>query len=472
MTNDETLLYYDSNPAARVVVLVSVCVGAFLTAATLSATLVAVPAIVGDLRANAVLAAWIPASFVLVNLVTLLPAGRLADLYGRKRMYLQGLTVFIISSLCAGISPSIEFLLLSRGLQGLGAAMFFGPCLALVSSVFRNHGRGAALGWVISLVYFGLTLGPLLGGWIVDTFDWRYVFLSLIPPAIVALILSLVFMKGEWFGENAERVDWVGAALFTLGTGLLFVGVTHLPDLDALLLVVTGLAVFALLSKQMQASKNPLVRVGQVIRNRVFSNSMLSAIFLYGGNFSTIFILGLYLQYNRGLSATEAGQMLMLQTLVMAVVAPVSGRLSDRYNPRMLATCGCVAVACGIALVHALNGSQSLAGIGAGLMVIGVGFGIFSTPNNNMALGSVPESKLGIVSAMLNLARLTGQMLGTTAVTLLIAVFIGKKAITEVQFEGLQRVLDWMLVLAFIFASVSARFASRAKPSEGESKRV
>lgn len=463
MTNDETLLYYDSNPAARIVVLLSVCVGAFLTAATLSATLVAVPAIVDDLRANAVLAAWIPASFVLVNLVTLLPAGRLADLYGRKRMYLQGLTVFIISSLFAGISPSIEFLLLSRGLQGLGAAMFFGPCLALVSSVFRNHGRGAALGWVISLVYFGLTLGPLLGGWIVDTFDWRYVFLLLIPPAIVALILSLIFMKGEWHGENAERVDWVGATLFALGIGLLFVGVTHLPDIDALLLVMSGLAIFVLLSKQMQASKNPLVRIGQVISNRVFSNSMLSAISLYGANFSTIFILGLYLQYNRGLSATEAGQILMLQTLVMAVISPVSGRLSDRYNPRVLATCGCVAVACGIAIVHALNESPSLAGIGAGLMVVGVGFGMFSTPNNNMALGSVPESKLGIVSAMLNLARLTGQMLGTTAVTLLIAVFIGKTAITEAQFEGLQRVLDWMLVLAFVFASIAARFASRAK---------
>lgn len=465
MTNEETLLYYDSNPAARIIVLLSVCVGAFLTAATLSATLVAVPAIVDDLGANAVLAAWIPASFVLVNLVVLLPAGRLADLHGRKRMYLQGLTVFIISSFCAGIAPSIEFLLLSRGLQGLGAGMFFGPCLALISSVFRNHGRGAALGWVISLLYFGLTLGPLVGGWIVDTFDWRYVFLSLLPPAIIALILSLIFMKGEWHGENAERVDWVGVGLFTVGIGLLFVGVTHLPDLEALLLVVIGFAVFALLSRQMKASPNPLVRLGQVIENRVFSHSMLASIFLYGGNFSTIFILGLYLQYNRGLSATEAGQILMLQTLVMAVISPVSGRLSDRYRPRILATWGCVAVAVGIAIVHLLNGSPSLVGIGAGLMVIGVGFGIFSTPNNNMALGSVPEAKLGIVSALLNLARLTGQMLGTTAVTLLIAVFIGRTAITEAQFDGLQQVLDWMLALAFIFASLAARFASRAKAS-------
>ncbi len=463
MTNDETLRYYDSNPAARILVLLSVCLGAFLTAATLSATLVAVPAIVDELQADAVLAAWIPASFILANLIALLPSGRLADLNGRKRMYLQGLTVFIVASTFAGLAPSIEFLLLSRGLQGLGAAMLFGPCLALVGSVFRNHGRGAALGWVISLVYFGLTLGPLLGGWIVDTYDWRYVFLSLVPPGIAALLLSLVFMKGEWYGENADRLDWAGVALFATGIGFLFIGVTHLPDLEAVLLVVTGFAVFALLSRQMDRSPYPLVRVGLVIRNRVFSNSMLAAVFVYGGNFSTIFILGLYLQYNRGLSATEAGQIIMLQTLVMAVISPVSGRLSDRYRPRILATWGCTAVAIGIALVHALSQSPSLFGIGFGLMVVGVGFGLFSTPNNNMALGSVAEAKLGIVSAMINLARLVGQMLGTTAVTLLIAVFIGKTAITEAQFEGLQEVLDWMLVLAFFFAVIAARFASRAK---------
>ena len=468
MTNDETLQYYDSNRTARILVLLSVCLGAFLTAATLSATLVAVPAIVDDLQADAILAAWIPASFILANLIALLPSGRLSDLYGRKRMYLRGLTVFIVASLFAGLAPSIEVLLLSRGLQGLGAAMLFGPCLALVSSVFRNHGRGAALGWVISLVYFGLTLGPLLGGWIVDTFDWRYVFLSLIPPGIAALILSLVFMKGEWYGADAERLDWVGAALFAIGIGFLFVGITHLPELEALLLVVIGLAVFALLSRQMQASPNPLVRIGQVIKNRVFTHSMLSAVFLYGGNFSTIFILGLYLQYNRGLSATEAGQIIMLQTLVMAVISPISGRISDRYRPRILATWGCATVAVGIALLHGLDQSQSLFGIGCGLIVVGIGFGLFSTPNNNMALGSVAEAKLGIVSAMLNMARLLGQMLGTTAVTLLIAVFVGKTAITETQFDGMQQVLDWMLVLAFFFASFAAYFASRAKDSSAK----
>ncbi len=200
----------------------------------------------------------------------------------------------------------------------------------------------------------------------------------------------------------------------------------------------------------------------------MFTNSMLSAVFLYGGNFSTIFIMGLYLQYNRGLSATEAGQILMLQTLVMALISPVSGRLSDRYRPRILATCGCVTVAAGIAVVHGLYQLQSLFGIGCGLIVIGIGFGLFSTPNNNMALGSVAEAKLGIVSAMVNMARLVGQMLGTTAVTLLIAVFVGKTAITETQFDGLRQVLDWMLVMAFFFATFAAHFASRAKDSSAK----
>ena len=165
--------FYRDNSAARFNVLVIVCLGSFLTPLALSASLVAIPAIARDLQASAQLVSWIPAAFLLSNIATLLPAGRMADIYGRKRIYLIGSVVFVVGTLLAGFTTNIIALLLCRVIQGMGAAMFFSTGMAIITLVYQHGGRGAALGWVVASVYSGLTCGPLIGGWLTDQFGWQ-----------------------------------------------------------------------------------------------------------------------------------------------------------------------------------------------------------------------------------------------------------------------------------------------------------
>lgn len=189
----------------------------------------------------------------------------------------------------------------------------------------------------------------------------------------------------------------------------------------------------------------------------------MAAVFMYSANYGLMFLLGLYLQYNRGLSPADAGKMLMLQAVVMAVVAPVAGRLSDRYPPRNLATIGCLFAAFGTFMMFFVGQDRSLIYIGSALMMLGLGFGLFSTPNSNSIFGSVAETKLGIVSALLNLARMMGQMIGMAIITLLISLLIGKTKINPEQFEALFMVLRWTLGLSFSFALAAAYFSNSRK---------
>ncbi len=470
MDNQQTAHYYQNNPAARLLVLINICIGGFLAPLSLSATLVAVPAIAHGLHANAVYASWIPTAFLLSNLITLLPAGRLSDSYGRKLFYILGTSVFLLSSILAGIANSIEALLLFRVFQGAGAAMFFSTSMAIVGSVYNGNGRGAALGWMVASVYTGLTCGPLLGGWLTEHFGWHSVFLFQVPLSVLTIFLSVFHMKGEWRNHDAVKLDWWGSLLLAVWVLSLFAGMTTLPQQSAFIYLLIAITFLILFIRHSSVSANPVIRLKLVWQNHSLSRSLLAAVFMYSANYGLMFLLGLYLQYNRGLSPSDAGKMLMLQAIVMAVVAPVAGRLSDRYPPRNLATSGCLFAAFGTFMLLFVDQDRSLIYIGSALMMLGLGFGFFSTPNSNSIFGSVAETRLGIVSALLNLARMMGQMMGMAIITLLISLFIGKTKISPEQFQSLFMVLRWTLSLSLLFALAAAYF-SHSKKSENNSEK-
>ncbi len=469
MNNQQTALYYQQNPTARLLVLINICIGGFLAPLSLSATLVAVPAIALDLHANAVYASWIPTSFLLSNLITLLPAGRLSDSYGRKRFYILGTSVFLLSSILAGIADSIEMLLVFRVIQGMGAAMFFSTSMAIVGNVYNGNGRGAALGWMVASVYTGLTCGPLLGGWLTEHFGWHSVFLFQVPLSLITILLSVFKMRGEWRSQDPVKLDWWGSLLLAIWVLSIFVGMTNLPQPAALVCLAAGILFLLLFIRRSNVAANPVIRLKLVWQNHNLSRSLISAVCMYSANYGLMFLLGLYLQYNRGLSPSDAGKMLMLQAVVMAVVAPVAGRLSDRYSARNLATGGCIMAALGTLMLVFVDQQRSLTYIGSALMILGLGFGLFSTPNSNSIFGSVAETKLGIVSALLNLARMMGQMLGMIIITLLISLLIGKTKITPEQYQSLYMVLRWTLVLSLSLALAAAYFSNSketAKPAD------
>ena len=465
MDSQQTERYYQESAAARYTVLLIVCISSFLTPVSLSGSLVAVPAISADLHVSAVYASWIPAAFLLSNLLLMLPAGRLADLYGRKRMFLLGGIIFSLGSLLAGFAQSIEVLLVSRVIQGISSAFFFTTGMAIITSVFQQ-GRGAALGWLVSSIYLGLTCGPLLGGWVTEHFGWQSVFLFPLPLVLVVLVLAALKMKGEWRSVQAERLDLLGAAYMSIGFTAVFVGLSQLPKTQALVWLIGGVAFIAVFVWHCYHAPSPLVRLKLVFENKPFSRALLASIMVYASNYGLVFLLSLYLQYNRGMTPTTAGQVLMVQAIVMTLLAPLAGRLSDHYRPRLLATVGCLAMVAGLGLLYAsINATTPMWIILICLVAFGVGFGLFSTPNTNSVLGSVPAERLGMSSALLNLSRLIGQMLGTAVVTLLMSLLIGGTKIEPEHYEKLLSVVHLAVGLSLVFAIAAAFFSKERSVS-------
>lgn len=459
MNNEEIQEYYANTPSAKWLVLLSICLTSFLNAVTNSSVNVATPSIASALKANAILVSWIPTSFLLSSVVMLLPAGRLADIHGRKKLYISGIVIFIIASILASLSVSIEMLLVIRLMQGIGSAMIFATGLAIVTVVFPSQNRGISLGIASASVYFGLSCGPLIGGWLTEVYGWRSVFLFPVPFSLLACTLIIINLKGEWKSQTPTSVDWLGGLIFAVWSSAMFMGVSTLPGKVSYLLLAVGAAGLVLFYYQQVNSRNPLVRLRAIMDNQFFFRSLIASICVYASNYPMIFLFSLYLQFNQGLSPHDAGQIMVLQAITMAILAPIAGRLSDRFEPRIIATAGCLIMACAFGLLDQISSHTSLYYIAGCLMTLGFGFGLFTTPNNNAALSSIDTERLGIATALLNLSRVIGNMTGIAMVMILISLIIGHAEIKPQQYPALLTTIRWALVLSCIYALSGAYFS-------------
>jgi Na+/melibiose symporter-like transporter len=286
--------------------------------------------------------------------------------------------------------------------------------------------------------------------------------------ALVNILVGIVRMKGEWRSKEPHAVDWLGALLLAIAMICFFAGFTNLIELWGQGLFIASLLLLYAFVRHSLKAAYPLVNFTLVVQNFIYSRALLASVFMYSGNYGLVFLMGLFLQYNRGLTPTQAGQLLMLQAIVMALFAPLAGRLSDRWGSRLLATGGCLVIGLGQSVLMFVDSAMPILLIGGALMIIGLGHGLFSTPNNSSALGTIPESRLGIASALLNQSRLMGQLLGTAIVSFLMALIIGNHVIDETQFAPLQLVTRVTVGLSFLFA-LTAAFFSYQRPRSGTS---
>ncbi len=448
--------YYTQNPSARWLALASICIATFLVPLSMSAVNIALPAMAEALQADAVLLSWVPTSNLLGSMMLMLPAARVADIVGRKKVYLVGVLMFCITSLMVIWIDTIEWLLVSRFLQGLASAMVFGTGMAIVTSVFANAKRGTALGLTATSVYLGLSCGPMIGGWLTEVIGWRSVFWAPVPFALISVVLVILNVKGDYKAEGKQKLDWLGSCLFALWISAFFFGLSGLPDPGYLISLLIGIGLFFLFLRQQANAPYPLIRLKALANNKVFSRSILSSLFMYGAHYPVLFLMSLYLQYLQGMSPSESGQLILIQALTMACLAPFAGRLSDRYEPRIIATLGCLLYGAGFGLLLFINAATSQAYIILALLLLGMGFGLFSTPNNNAAMGSVPADRLSIGSALLNLARTMGNMFSMTLVVMLVNLVMGSAEITPEQYPDLLRVIKVSFALAFAYTLVAA----------------
>ena len=357
--------------------------------------------------------------------------------------------------MCA-IGTDINWILFWRFMQGAAGAMIFSTGVAIITSVTPSHKRGAALGVLAACVYIGLTLAPAVGGWLTELLGWRAVFYFQIPLMIVLLIFMHLKLHGEWKNEHHSRFDWIGSAIFITFACALVYGLSMLPGLFGFALLLVSLFSLAGFIMHQSRDRQPLIRVQMFRESRVFSLSLSTSFLMYGSNFAIIFLLSLYLQYIKGFSPAYAGQILLMQALCMAIIAPIAGKLADRFQPRIIATLGCSIVAVGFLFLIQINPETTAFYIGGSLGLVGLGFGLFSTPNNSAIMGSVKEQEVGVASASMNLSRTIGNLVGMSLVNLMMHYYIGDANFGPESNLALMSTISLALLMSLSFVIIAS----------------
>ena len=446
---------------SRTVALIVTTMASFLTPFMGSAANVALPAVGREFSMNALALNWVATSFLLASAMSLVPLGRIADLYGRKRIFLWGIVLYTASSLACSLAPDAALLIFSRFLQGIGGAMIFGTATAILISVFPATERGKVLGINVAAVYTGLSAGPLIGGLLTQHFGWRSIYLFNAALGLVVLFCTLWKLRDEWAEARGERFDLTGSIIYSLSLLFLMVGVSRLPAPEAGFSVVTGIAGIVAFIKWEMETPSPLLDISLFRKNRAFTFSNLAALINYSATYAVSFLVSLYLQFIKDFPPQHAGMILLAQPVIQAFFSPLIGRLSDRIEPRLLASLGMALTACGLYVLIFINASSSLAYILASLVLLGLGFALFSSPNVNAIMSSVDRKFLGLASGTLATMRILGQMFSMGIAMLIFALVIGKVQITPVYYplllKSMKLAFSILTVLCFlgIFASLA-----------------
>jgi EmrB/QacA subfamily drug resistance transporter len=414
----------------RTAALVAATLASLLTAFTGSSINIALPQVGQDFSMGAILLSWVPTSYLLAAAMFLVPIGRLADIHGRKKVFTVGTAVFTLASLLAGLAPSATVLIAARALQGIGSALISGTGIAILTSVFPANERGRVLGINVAAVYLGLSIGPPLGGILTQQLGWRAIFFVTIPLGLLIIGFVLWLLDGEWAEAKGESFDLAGSGIYSLALVALMYGFSQLPDLLGAALLAVGLVGFAVFAAWELRTNSPVLNLALFVGNKPFTFSNLAALIHYSAVYAVTFLLSLYLQYIKALTPQQAGLVLIFQPVVQFIFSPAAGRLSDRIEPRILASIGMVLTSTGLLLLVFIGQGTSLWAIIAILILLGFGYAIFSSPNMNAIMGAVDRRFYGVASGMLATMRLIGQMLSMGIATLLFALFLGRAEIT------------------------------------------
>ncbi len=450
----------DTSGSLKRKILLAAVVSAFLNSFMASAINLALPSIGEEFSADAILLGWIATAYLLSSAVFLVPFGRIADIYGRRKVFLWGMAIFSLASAGSSFAPGIYTLIIIRVLQGVGSAMIFATGIAIVTSVFPAEERGKAFGLTIAAVYIGLSFGPFAGGMLTDYLGWRSVFLFTAVAGMAGVLFIGFRIRAEWAEAAGEPFDLQGSVIYGISLFLLIYGFSSLPSARGFACLGTGSAGIVMFLAVQLKTRYPVMQLKLFVNNPVFAWSNAAALINYSATFAVAFLLSLYLQYIKGLTASDAGLVLVSQPVVMAVVSPLAGRLSDRIEPRILATAGMAVTTAGLFFLS-FAAVMSITTIIITLVLLGTGFGLFSSPNSNAIMSAVTPKYYGIASGTMGTMRLLGQMFSMGVVMLILALYIGREPVTEqnsdVFLESL-RVAFW-LFSALCFLGIFASYA-------------
>jgi EmrB/QacA subfamily drug resistance transporter len=420
-------------PQSKRIALIVATFGSFMTPFDGSVVTLALPSIGNDLGGDVVSLGWIATAYVLGLTVCVVPFGRLADIRGRGRIYSIGVGLFTLASALCGLAPSLHILIAMRIVQGIAAAMMAGNSIALLTSVFPANERGKILGINTATVYIGLSVGPSLGGLLVQHLGWRSVFYVNVPIGVIVVLLAVFKLQRDEVDAKAERLDPLAIVTYGAALCMIVIGLTlsegRFSALPIALLLAGGTLLALFIFSQSRAA-TPLLDL-KLFKNIPFAFSTLTALLNYSSVFGVGFILSLYLQLVPGFSASEAGLIMLVQPIMMALFSPLGGRLSDRIEPRIVSSIGMSIVAVAIFSLSRLGAASPWWDIAARLMVLGVGYAFFSSPNTNAAMSSVDRRQFGIAAAILSTLRFTGQAISLAVSTSVLSANLGGIAVSK-----------------------------------------
>ncbi len=446
----------------RQVALLVTTIASFLTPFTVSAIAIALPSIGDELKMNAIMLGWVATAFLIAGGVLVVPIGKIADIYGRKRIFIYGMFTYTAASILLALSNSSAMLISLRVFQGIGGAMIFSTVIAILTSAFPPKERGKVLGINAAVTYAGLSLGPFVGGLLTHYLSWRSIFW--VNALLGLLTIALIFWKfeGEWAEAKGEKFDIAGSIIYGLMLIAIMYGLTILPQILGAGLIIAGILGIVAFVKWENRVKHPVLDISLFRNNTLFALSNLAALINYSATFAVAFLLSLYLQYIKGLTPQIAGLVLVAAPLMQAIFSPFAGRLSDKIEPGLVASAGMALTVIGLILFAFLRATTSLWLIVASLVILGLGFAFFAAPNTNAVMGSVDKKSYGVASAVLSTMRQTGMMLSMGIVMVLFAIYIGRVQITPEYYAPFLKSVN----IAFIIFAVlcfGGIFASLAR---------
>jgi EmrB/QacA subfamily drug resistance transporter len=454
------------NGTSKGVVLLVATTASFIFPFTGSAVNIALPVLGKELSLDAVMLGWIATAYLLASATFLVPFGRIADIYGRKKIFTCGIVIYTLSSLFAGLASSATMLISCRVFQGIGGAMLAGTAVALLTTVFPTNERGKVLGINVAVTYIGLSLGPVLGGILTQHLGWRSIFFVSAFLGLIVIGIVLGKLKGEWTGAKGERFDLAGSVIYILGLVALIYGFTLLQQSSGMwlgvCLIVGGVIGLWAFTRWEMRTRSPVLDMSLFKNSRAFTFSNLAALINYSATWAVSLLMSLYLQYLKGLNPQSAGLILVAMPAMQAFFSPLAGRLSDRIEPRIIASAGMALTTVGLIIFIFLNEETPLALIIGNLILLGLGFAFFSSPNTNAVMSSAPKAAYGVASATLATMRQVGMTFSMGVAMLMFALYIGRVQITLEYYPLFQESMKTSFII-FAILCFGGIFASLAR---------
>lgn len=423
---------------------------AFLTPFMSSSVNVALPVIDKEFKMTPIFLSWLPTGFLLSSAIFLIPFGKLADIYGKRKIFLLGIITYTLASFLSALAFSPIFLLFIRFLHGISGAMVFSTVVALLALIFPFGERGRALGINVAATYLGLSLGPFLGGILTYHFGWRSLFLFNGFVGFLVIFLTSWKLKIKESKVKNDNFDYPGFLLYLLTFTPLMIGFSFLPRILGFLLILGAIILLFFFIRYELKIKEPILDIKLFKNNSVFTFSNLAALINYSATFGISFLLSLYFQYLRNFDVQKTGFILVAQPLTMTFFSPFAGTLSDKKEPRIIASLGMAVIAISLFLLSFLKKESDLLFIIILLIILGFGFALFSSPNTNAIMSSVENRFYGLASATLATMRIFGQMFSMGVIMTVFNLILKKIPLKEGDYLLLKSIKTIFLIFTFL----------------------